>query len=603
MSQGFVTGPSEAAGTAIGGVGSNTYTIDGATNAGVNRQLSTSPNADMIQEMRVETSNFDAGDGPRARQPDLHDDARRHEHDARHAQLSDTGRTTSTRSTRSRRRRSTTWRGNAFEDGRSHNSAVTLGGPVVHSARHRRPQQDVLLRELFLRQRLDSGKEPRHEHGSGQSEATAGRLLGHAAVAQSGPVHHLRSADGAPRSGQSQPDHSRRRFRTTSFRATGSSIRTARTRTRCSGSTRRPCPAPNQNFLSPTQQPTGNYFRGAEPSVPVSHLLRLPSRLQPLDVQSVLLPRQRQQVSRGRRRLDVRIADTAASAACTTAIATATPGPTPATGRTRPGQTVFDTQVSTNRFYTLDKQLALSKYKPSDFGLPGYMDQFCESKGGCLMPRVNIDGYQALSRGVNPNGDMTTNLQGQVNLTQVRGSHTMRSGHRYPEGHAVPRRLAATARAPSTSRATTRGRPATNPSSTASDLGLSLAAFMLGVPTSVQMDDQMSANFCNHFIWRVRPGHVARRPESDDQRRPAFRVQGRHSRDRRSDARRLRSERAHVDLSGGRSRLSGERRSEHARHATEHHRTRRLGLRHRFGAGRRDVAGTGDVDAAVVGCL
>ena len=63
MSQGFVTGPSEASGTAIGGVGSNTYTIDGATNAGFNRQLSTSPNADMVQEMRVETSNFDASNG------------------------------------------------------------------------------------------------------------------------------------------------------------------------------------------------------------------------------------------------------------------------------------------------------------------------------------------------------------------------------------------------------------------------------------------------------------------------------------------------------------------------------------------------------------
>ena len=63
MSQGFVTGPSEASGIAIGGVGNNTYTIDGATNAGGTRQLSTSPNADMIQEMRVETSNFDAANG------------------------------------------------------------------------------------------------------------------------------------------------------------------------------------------------------------------------------------------------------------------------------------------------------------------------------------------------------------------------------------------------------------------------------------------------------------------------------------------------------------------------------------------------------------
>src|SRR4030095_6307754 len=35
---------------------------------------------------------------------------------------------------------------------------------------------------------------------------------------------------------------------------------------------------------------------------------------------------------------------------------------------------------------------------------------------------------------------------------------------------------------------------------TASDLGLSLAAFMLGVPTSIQIDDQVSANFYNHYV-------------------------------------------------------------------------------------------------------
>jgi hypothetical protein len=41
-----------------------------------------------------------------------------------------------------------------------------------------------------------------------------------------------------------------------------------------------------------------------------------------------------------------------------------------------------DTQLSANKFYTLDKQHDLTKYQPSDFGLPGYLDQFCESEGG-----------------------------------------------------------------------------------------------------------------------------------------------------------------------------------------------------------------------------
>jgi hypothetical protein len=45
---------------------------------------------------------------------------------------------------------------------------------------------------------------------------------------------------------------------------------------------------------------------------------------------------------------------------------------------------------------------------------------------------------------------------------------------------------------------------------TANNLGLSLAAFMLGVPTSISVDDQVSASFYNHYVgafgqdtWRV----------------------------------------------------------------------------------------------------
>jgi hypothetical protein len=37
--------------------------IDGATNNGSGRRIASSPNADMIEEMRVESSNFDASVG------------------------------------------------------------------------------------------------------------------------------------------------------------------------------------------------------------------------------------------------------------------------------------------------------------------------------------------------------------------------------------------------------------------------------------------------------------------------------------------------------------------------------------------------------------
>ena len=63
VSQGFADGTTQAAGAAFGGVGSNTYSIDGATNSGTARRIAASPNSDMIQEMRVESSNFDASVG------------------------------------------------------------------------------------------------------------------------------------------------------------------------------------------------------------------------------------------------------------------------------------------------------------------------------------------------------------------------------------------------------------------------------------------------------------------------------------------------------------------------------------------------------------
>ena len=60
--QGFVGGPTTNA-TPLGGVGGVDWSIDGATNSGVNRQMSTSPNTDMVQEMRVESTNFTANIG------------------------------------------------------------------------------------------------------------------------------------------------------------------------------------------------------------------------------------------------------------------------------------------------------------------------------------------------------------------------------------------------------------------------------------------------------------------------------------------------------------------------------------------------------------
>ena len=68
--QGYMEGTTNAAGGQVGtGSGfdsrntGNNYTIDGAANNGFGRRIASSPNADQVEEMRVETSNFDASQG------------------------------------------------------------------------------------------------------------------------------------------------------------------------------------------------------------------------------------------------------------------------------------------------------------------------------------------------------------------------------------------------------------------------------------------------------------------------------------------------------------------------------------------------------------
>ena len=74
VSQGYVDNTSLSAGSGLGlplggtqptppSFGGNNYTLDGANNNGSSRRIAASPNSDMIQEMRVESSNFDASTG------------------------------------------------------------------------------------------------------------------------------------------------------------------------------------------------------------------------------------------------------------------------------------------------------------------------------------------------------------------------------------------------------------------------------------------------------------------------------------------------------------------------------------------------------------
>ncbi len=510
MSQGFVTGPSEAAGTAIGGVGSNTYTIDGATNAGVNRQLATSPNADMIEEMRIETSNFDASTG--------------HGLGNQISMMTRAGANTvrgtlnyqfwTNRLNALNAQQKTTFNDvarEAFESGRSHNSTVSLGGPVhIPHVIDGRGKMFFFANYSYVNDSI-----PGRNLGTSTVPANRNHLQGDFSdlLQLPNPAQYIIYD---PLTARPDPANPSRIIRTPFpnnviprdriFNPDGSY------KNRLFGLYAGAVPPPNQNFLSPTQQPTGNYFRGAEPSVPVSHLLGLR-----LDYNVSGADRLFFRGSGSRYHEDVDDWTYEATDPKYRGLHDSdrdrytwsyTGNWTHTTGRT-----VFDTQLSANRFYTLDKQKELAKYKPSDFGLPSYMDDFCEQQGGCQLPRVNIGaantGYQQLSRDWNRQGDETTNLQGQFNASQVRGSHTLRSG--IDVRRAMRFRPAGGNTSGSLSFTRDYTRQASDEAQlTPSDLGLSLAAFMLGVPTTISIDDQVAGSFYNHYLggygedtWRI----------------------------------------------------------------------------------------------------
>ena len=196
--QGFVGGPTTNA-IPLGNVGGVDWSIDGASNNGVGRQMSTSPNTDMLQEMRVESTNFTASIG--------------------HG--TGVGITMMTRAGTNTPRGTLNYQSwtnklnppnqfqdavfdanprarSAYEDGASHNASMTFGGPVQIPRRHQWHQQVVHVRQLFLRARRfqrQVSDQPDASEKRPRPQPSGRRLLRPAAAAQFRTVRDLRSVD------------------------------------------------------------------------------------------------------------------------------------------------------------------------------------------------------------------------------------------------------------------------------------------------------------------------------------------------------------------------------------------------------------------------
>jgi hypothetical protein len=179
---------------------------------------------------------------------------------------------------------------------------------------------------------------------------------------------------------------------------------------------------------------------------------------------------------------------------------------------------VISAQFGTNEYYQGSQEIVSSRYKPTDTGLPSYMDQQCTLSGGCVLPLVSWAGYAAgVANGTSglglqaPSRLRSRNYQGTTNVTVTWGAHTFRfgtdvrqqaytsSGGGYSSGNFVfdntyTRRNDDTSVAP------------------AGNLGLSWAAFMLGIPTTMSQDNLANYATSNPYYsgyvqdaWRITP--------------------------------------------------------------------------------------------------
>ena len=145
--------------------------------------------------------------------------------------------------------------------------------------------------------------------------------------------------------------------------------------------------------------------------------------------------------------------------------------------------TVIDLSVSANMYEGGDLNKTAAKYKPSDVGLPKYMDD----KAGLdhILPTMNFDGYNSVGYGGVFTISRYRNYASKLDVSHVRGKHSFRAGvdfriHHYEGGGGGNTSGAFTFTNAYTRRNDDTFTPAGN-------LGLSWAAFMMGIPSSMQI--------------------------------------------------------------------------------------------------------------------
>jgi len=498
VSQGFVDGTTSAAGSAVGGVGSNAYSIDGASNGSTGRRIATSPNSDMIEEMRVESSNFDASIG--------------HGTGLQISMMTKAGANTY-RGTGNytywtnklnvlnpNQKATFTPTGKALYDGgRDHNTAWTFGGPVVI------PNLINGHNKLFFFANYSYVNDyiPGKNQGTTTIPASAAELNGDFSDLLKLPnPAQFQIYD--PLTVHRDPANSNRFIRDP---FPNNIIPANRIVNPLYNLYKQMLPKPNQNFVENLTTPQSNYYQGGQPDVPKSTLFAARVDYNISNNDRIFIRGSKNSFIEAVNDWTYEVPDFAGLHSF---------------DRSRPqwnmvgnwthtsGKTVWDTQVAANHFLQGDLFLRAHQYKPTDMGLPAYLDDLCTSQNNCMLPVVSIGGYQGIGNGAS-SFDYGRNYQATVNVTRVASAHTLRGG----VDARLARRIRTAGGNPSGSLAFSNEftRQASDISQlTPSNLGLSMAAFMLGIPSSATATIQQGFAYRNHYLagygedsWRLTP--------------------------------------------------------------------------------------------------
>jgi hypothetical protein len=170
--------------------------------------------------------------------------------------------------------------------------------------------------------------------------------------------------------------------------------------------------------------------------------------------------------------------------------------------------TVVTASVSANQWMNVQETKGARKYKPSDIGFPTYLDQHCQALNGCAAPLVSLGGYTSAYGGNNLvigrslAGDARQRAMGlKTSISHVRGAHSFQAGIDFRQAYATDPGGAGNPMG-SFGFNSNYVRKDDDGLAPNGSLGLSYAAFMLGIPSSMAADTNGSYALMNpYYAW------------------------------------------------------------------------------------------------------